>query len=94
MNLIPIQVPMRVASSKTLIPMSVASNEATISMQISAAYIVGSADYYDGAYDVTPRLYAQSLDTDGKVMEDDVTVYEIPVTRTTNPTGGLTVLIG
>ena len=49
---------------------------------------------YDGSYEVTPRLYAQSLDTDGKLMEDDVTVYEIPVTRTTNPTGGLTVLIG
>lgn len=49
---------------------------------------------YAGPYEVTPRLYAQSLDTDGKLMEDDVTVYEIPVTRTTNPTGGLTVLIG
>lgn len=51
-------------------------------------------ELYGGPYEVTPRLYAQSLDTDGKLMEDDVTVYEIPVTRTTNPTGGLTVLIG
>ena len=51
-------------------------------------------ELYDGSYEVTPRLYAQYLDTDGKLMEDDVTVYEIPVTRTTNPTGGLTVLIG
>ena len=49
---------------------------------------------YDGDYEVTPRLYAQSLDTDGKLMEDDVTVYEIPISHTTNPTGGLTVLIG
>ena len=51
-------------------------------------------ELYGGPYEVTPRLYAQSLDTDGKIMEYDVTVYEIPVTRTTNPTGGLTVLIG
>lgn len=51
-------------------------------------------ELYGGPYEVTPRLYAQSLDTDGKLMQDDVTVYEIPVTRTTNPTGGLTVLIG
>ena len=51
-------------------------------------------ELYGGPCEVTPRLYAQSLDTDGKLMEDDVTVYEIPVTRTTNPTGGLTVLIG
>lgn len=51
-------------------------------------------ELYGGPYEVTPRLYAQSLDTDGKLMEDDVTVYEIPISRTTNPTGGLTVLIG
>ena len=51
-------------------------------------------ELYGGPYEVTPRLYAQSLDTDGKLMEDDVTVYEIPVTRTTNPHGGQTVLIG
>ena len=51
-------------------------------------------DIYDGSYEVTPRLYAQSLDTDGKLMDDDVTVHEIPVTRTSNPQGGQTVLIG
>ena len=51
-------------------------------------------ELYDGSYEVTPRLYSQYLDTDGKLMEDDVTVYEIPISRTTNPTGGLTVLIG
>lgn len=51
-------------------------------------------EVYDGDYDVTPRLYAQYLDTDGKLMQDDVTVYEIPISHTTNPTGGLTVLIG
>lgn len=51
-------------------------------------------ELYAGPYEVTPRLYAQSLDTDGKLMEDDVTVFEIPISRTTNPTGGLTVLIG
>lgn len=51
-------------------------------------------DIYEGPYIVTPRLYNQHLETKDKTMSDDVTVYEIPVTRTTNPTGGLTVLIG
>jgi len=51
-------------------------------------------ELYGGPYEVTPRLYAQSLDTEGKLMTDDVDVYEIPISRTTNPTGGLTVLIG
>lgn len=49
---------------------------------------------YGGEYEVTPRLYAQYLDTDGKYMEDDVTVYEIPITRTSNQYGGQTVVIG
>lgn len=49
---------------------------------------------YGGEYEVTPRLYPQYLDTDGKYMDDDVTVYEIPITRTTNPYGGQTVVIG
>ena len=50
--------------------------------------------FYDGEYEVTPRVHEQILDTDGKVMSDDVTVHEIPVTRTTNPYGGQTVVIG
>lgn len=49
---------------------------------------------YGGEYEVTPRLYPQYLDTDGKYMEDDVTVYEIPITRTSNLFGGQTVVIG
>lgn len=64
---------------------------------ISGTLTIPSAanvNMYGGPYEVTPRLYAQSLDTDGKLMEDDVTVYEIPVTITSNPHGGQTVLIG
>ena len=54
----------------------------------------GIIDTYDGSYEVTPRVHAQTLETEGKKMADDVTVYEIPVTRTSNLQGGLTVLIG
>ena len=53
-----------------------------------------SADTYTGEYEVTPRIYEQTLETEGKQMSDDVTVYEIPITRTTNPHGGQTVVIG
>lgn len=34
--------------------------------------------HYDGPYSVTPATSAQVLDTDGKVMNDDVTVNPIP----------------
>lgn len=89
-----ITIPMRVQTEGIVVPMSIGSDGQTVGMSIGAEYSVVAADTYDGPYEVTPRLYAQSLDTDGKLMEDDVAVYEIPISRTTNPTGGLTVLIG
>ena len=50
---------------------------------------------YTGQYEVTPILYdEQELRTKDKHMLDNVTVKEIPVTWTTNPYGGNTVVIG
>lgn len=89
-----ITVEMSVATYDDTLPMDVTSSNETIDMSIGAAYEMREGDPYDGPYEVTPRLHVQSLETDGKLMEDDVTVYEIPVTRTTNPHGGQTVLIG
>ena len=52
-------------------------------------------DYYTGPYNIRPVLYeAQELDTDQKIMLGNVTVEQIPVTWTTNPQGGNTVVIG
>lgn len=51
-------------------------------------------EYYQGPYEVTPRLNQQILETNDKTMTDDVTVYEIPITYTSNPYDGKTVLIG
>ena len=56
--------------------------------------LVETSDPYTGEYIVTPRVYQQTLETAHKLMTDDVTVLEIPLTRTSNPQGGLTVLIG
>jgi len=81
----------------TLTPDHVISGELarghTITGSLTIPTVVG-VESYDGPYEVIPRVYAQSLDTDRKLMSDDVTVHEIPVTRTSNPEGGLTVLIG
>ena len=89
-----ITIPMQVAVNKVTLPMTVTATRQLIPMAVSASYVVSGAPYYEGDYEITPRLYQQSFDTDGKLMQDDLTVYEIPVARTTNPTGGLTVLIG
>ena len=51
-------------------------------------------DWFDGPYEVTPRFEDQTLETQMKLMRDDVTVNEIPVEIVPNVAGGNTVTIG
>lgn len=44
-------------------------------------------DPYGGPYIVTPKRYDQILATNGKNMEDDVTVLEVPWIEVSNPEG-------
>jgi len=61
----------------------------TLSIPLSA-----DANVYDGDYVVTPKVAESTvLATKSKVMRDDVTVKEIPLYETTNPSGGTTVYI-
>lgn len=89
-----ITIPMEVQAEGIVVQMEIGTDSQTIGMSVGAEYNMIEGDPYEGTYEVTPRVYAQSLETDGKLMSDDVTIYEIPVTRTSNPQGGLTVLIG
>lgn len=51
-------------------------------------------EVYKGEYEVTPKLHiAQTLDTDGKYMREDVVVLEVPYYETSNESGGTTVYI-
>lgn len=77
-----------------IVPMQVAASTVEIPMEVEVAFQFVEGDEYEGPYTVTPHFLEQSLATTGKLMTDDVTVYEIPVTRTSNPQGGLTVIIG
>lgn len=54
---------------------------------------IADYDYYDGEYTVIPRVYVQTLETDRKVMRDNVTVTEIPYVESDNVEGGRTVTI-
>jgi len=49
---------------------------------------------YDGSYEVTPSLNNQVLETQDRKMREDLTVKKIPISTTSNPYGGQTVLIG
>jgi hypothetical protein len=48
---------------------------------------------YEGSYTVKPKLVEQVLPTNGRSMNDDVTVEEVPVARVENLGHGTTVVI-
>lgn len=49
---------------------------------------------YIGDYEVTPKVTAQTLDTENKCMTEDLIIKEIPYFEVSNLTGGNTVYIG
>lgn len=93
-ELIPIVVNVDVEESTQVYALGIESSIIDVSLDIATSIQTSSASHYTGEYTVTPGLYEQSLDTDGKIMDEDVTVHQIPITRATNPHGGQTVLIG
>lgn len=54
------------------------------------AVVDSDAPEYDGPYEVTPTSQEQTLDTNGMLMRDDVTVHQVPYYETTNESGGYT----
>lgn len=53
----------------------------------------GRLPNFDGEYTVTPKIYAQTLETKNKSMIDDLVVNQIPYSEVSNPSGGNTVNI-
>ena len=49
--------------------------------------------YYEGSYEITPRVLGQTLLTADKIMRTDLVINDIPYSETTNPGGGTTVAI-
>lgn len=54
----------------------------------------GSRPHFAGPYVVTPDFVQQTLETEGKIMDDDVDVKAIQVEVVSNTSGGNTVYIG
>lgn len=57
---------------------------------VSGTITVGGAtDWpeYGGAYEITPAVEAQTLETANKLMTDDLTVRAVPYYQTSNITG-------
>lgn len=51
-----------------------------------------SIDWYNGAYEVTPKRVDQVLPTKDKTMRENVTVFEIPYYKTANQYGNTYVI--
>lgn len=73
-----------------------------VDVQISEPYVInleiqegsgGTLPYYDGDYNVVPKVTNQVLETKNKSMRDDVTIEEIPYAEVSNPQGGVTATI-
>ena len=73
-----ITVPMTVASSSTSIPVAVGGVSASLQLGIGAAYSVNFDAHYEGAYEFTPSAETQVIQTEGLVMDHDVTINPIP----------------
>lgn len=56
----------------------------------------GNTNYemYEGSYDITPKTKAQTLETENKVLIQDMNIQAIPYYETSNEIGGVTVVIG
>ena len=50
-------------------------------------------ELYDGPYEITPKVEAQTLPTAKKLMREDVSVRAIPYFDVSNPAGGNTIYI-
>lgn len=75
------------------ISVSVVGSSRNINLQMQT----GHSDYpvYSGGYVFTSLVgESQTLQTNGKVMSDNVTINEIPYTSVSNAQGGRTVNIG
>lgn len=60
-------------------------------VQTVTQYVGG--ELYNGDYSVTPKVSEQKMNTAGKVMLEDVTVFAIPYFDVSNTSGGSTVYI-
>lgn len=63
-------------------------------MKFDEVVNTGHFPLYEGDYDVTPKIVAQTLETANKSMESDVTIQAIPYYEVDNAFQGQTVIIG
>lgn len=66
----------------------------TFATNFGEVIFVRTDDTYEGEYNVTPRVYQQTLETANKLLVDDIIVEIIPFSKVINLSNGYTVTIG
>ena len=61
---------------------------------IGKVVISSGHEYFNGDYEVIPKIKSQSLETKDKLMSKDLLIKSIPYYEVSNPQGGNTVYIG
>lgn len=56
--------------------------------------IVNDVDPYEGSYEVTPKVTAQTIPTAQKFLTEDMRINSIPYHDVKNTSGGNTIFIG
>ena len=74
--------------------LSLKKEKPTLNLKLDLTYVGNVYEHYSGAYIVTPKIYAQIMETKDKVMDDDVNIKEIHYSQTENESGGYTAQIG
>lgn len=71
---------------------AIQTNGAILQGHIQAGLV--ACQYYEGEYDVVPKIESQVMKTAGKHMREDVTVEAIPYYEVSNVYDGYTAIIG
>ena len=74
----PIPVNLTVAQNNVPVNITVSDNSESIGLDIETQIVASVASEYEGPYTVNPSESAQTLETDGKIMADNVSVGAIP----------------
>lgn len=89
------KIKVRFAETNELIKVKFAENEQKLGVKFGEVQYVTEyiGDKYEGDYEITPKVEAQTVPTKNKVLVDDMTIKSIPIYKTSNNSGGTTVYI-
>lgn len=87
---------LKIKKKEQPIVLSISEQSNPLTLGVSEQFIihVDEKQHYQGTYTIDPKFFTQTLETTDKIMDEDVVVNPIEISRTTNSSGGKTVYIG